>query len=120
MPAKTFLVEYVARCDVGGCVVSMDNSDDLTRNPSAPSVFEYRWNGDRWETSGDYPYLCERMNPDSAVASVRSDFLIPNPDGSFYGERTITVGGSGCLGEGPGIHRLPIAATPANPPPGGR
>ncbi|MBB2991726.1 hypothetical protein FHR72_003216 [Mycolicibacterium iranicum] len=117
MPAKTFVVEYTARCDVDGCVVSMDNSGDLTRNPGAPAVFEYRWNGDRWETSGDYPYFCDRANPDSVVQSVRSDYLIPNPDGSFSGERTLVVGGAGCPGEGPGTHRLPIAVTPTDPPP---
>lgn len=118
MPAKTFQVEYTARCDVAGCAVSMDNSDDLSRNPGAPTVFEYRWNNDRWETSGDYPYLCDRMNPASAVQSVRSDYLIPNPDGSFSGERTITVGGAGCPGEGPGTHWLPITVTPISPPSG--
>jgi hypothetical protein len=112
MEAKTFLVEYTANCDVNGCVVSMDNSDDLARNPGAPGVFEYRWNNGRWETSGDYPYLCERMNPDSAVKSVRSDYLIPMPDGSFFGERTITVEGAGCPGEGAGVHWLPISVSP--------
>lgn len=117
MPAKTFVVAYTARCDVAGCVVSMDNSDDLSRNPGAPTVFEYRWNGDRWETGGDYPYLCDRMNPDSAVPSVRSDYLIPNPDGSFSGERTLIVGAAGCPGEGPGTHWLPITVTPTSPPP---
>jgi hypothetical protein len=116
MPAKTFLVEYTARCDADGCVVRMDNSDDLGRNPGAPTAFEYRWNNNRWETSGDYPYLCDRMNPDSAVPAVRSDYLIPNPDGSFSGERTLTVGGFGCPGEGPGIHWLPISVTPADRP----
>jgi len=111
--SKTFRVEYTATCDAGGCVVRMDNSDDLPRNPGAPAVFEYRWNGDRWATSGDYPYLCERMNPDSAVHSVRADYLIPQPDGSFTGQRTITVDGAGCPGEGPGVHSLPIAVRPA-------
>ncbi|KRE27611.1 hypothetical protein ASG82_14575 [Mycobacterium sp. Soil538] len=120
MPAKTFLVEYTARCDADGCGVSMDNSDDISRNPGAPRAFEYRWNGDRWETSGDYPYLCDRMNPDSAVPSIRSDYLTPNPDGSFSGERTLTVEGPGCPGEGPGTHWLPINATPTAPPPGRR
>lgn len=120
MPAKIFVVEYTARCDVNGCVVSMDNSDDLSRNPDAPPVFEYRWHNNRWETGGDYPYLCDRMNPDSAVQSVRSDYLVPNPDGSFSGERTLIVGGAGCPGEGPGTHWLPIAVTPTSPPPAPR
>jgi len=117
MESKTFLVEYTAGCDVNGCVVSMDNSDDLSRDPGAPPAFEYRWNNGRWETSSDYPYLCERMNPDSAVPSLRSDYLIPRPDGSFFGERTLTVEGAGCPGEGAGIHWVPISVTPAEPAP---
>ncbi len=116
MDARTFLVEYKTHCDVNGCVASMDNSGDLTRNPGAPAVFEYRWRNGRWETSGPYPYFCERMNPNSAVTSIRADYLIPRPDGSFFGERTLTVEGAGCPGEGPGVHRLPISLTPADPP----
>jgi hypothetical protein len=119
MESKTFPVLYTTHCDVNGCVVTMDNSGDLVRDPGAPAVFEYRWNNGRWETSSsDYPYLCERMNPDSAVTSVRSDYLIPNPDGSFFGERTLIVGGAGCPGEGPGTHWVPISLTPIDPPPG--
>lgn len=121
MESKTFLVLYTASCDVNGCVVHMDNSDDLKRDPGAPPVFEYRWNNDRGETrDADFPYLCERMNPDSAVSSVRSDYLIPNPDGSFHGERTLVVGGAGCPGEGPGTHWVPISVSPADPPPPGQ
>ena len=116
MEARTFEVEFTTRCDVNGCLVRMDNSSDSTRNPGAPAAFEYRWNNGRWETRGPYPYLCERMNPDSAVRSVRADHLIPKPDGSFFGERTLTVEGAGCPGEGPGVHRLPISVTPAIPP----
>jgi hypothetical protein len=116
MDSRTFVVEYTTRCDVNGCVVRMDNSGDLARNPGAPAAFEYRWKNGRWETSGPYPYLCERTNPDSAVKSVRADYLIPKPDGSFFGERTLTVEGPGCPGEGPGVHRLPISVTPADPP----
>ena len=115
MDSKTFPVEYTTRCDVNGCVVTMDNSGDLARNPGAPAVFEYRWKNGRWETRGPYPYLCDRMNPDSAVKSVRADCLIPKPDGSFFGERTLTVEGAGCPGEGPGVHRLPTSVTPARP-----
>ncbi len=114
MPAKTFPVQYTARCDAAGCVVTMDNSDDLARNPRAPASFDYRWNTDRWETSGDYPFFCDRTNPDSAVPSVRSDYLIPDSDGSFSGERTLVVGGAGCPGEGPGTHRVPIRVTPVD------
>ncbi|MCW5736048.1 MAG: hypothetical protein KIS73_18105 [Enhydrobacter sp.] len=117
MDSRTFPVEFTTHCDVNGCVARMDNSGDRARNPAAPAAFEYRWKNDRWETSGPYSYLCERMNPDSAVKSVRADYLIPKPDGSFVGERTLTVEGAGCPGEGPGVHRLPISLTPADPPP---
>ena len=91
MDSKTFPVEYTTRCDASGCVVVMDNSGDVARNPGAPAVFEYRWKNGRWETSGPYPYFCDRTNPNSAVKSVRADYLIPKPDGSFSGERTLTV-----------------------------
>lgn len=116
MDSKTFLVEFTTHCDVNGCVARMDNSGDLARNPGAPPAFEYRWENGRWETRGPYPYFCERMNPDSAVRSVRADLLIPKPDGSFFGERTLVVEGAGCPGEGPGVHRVPISVTPAAPP----
>ncbi len=43
--------------------------------------------------------------------------MLPRPDGSFFGQRTITVEGAGCPGEGPGVHSLPISVTPADPPP---
>lgn len=41
---------------------------------------------------------------------------LSGPDGSFFGERTLTVEGAGCPGEGPGVHWLPISVTPADPP----
>lgn len=108
--------EFTTNCDVDGCVARMDNSDDQVRNPAAPLAFEYRWNDGRWETSGQQPYLCERTDPNSGVPATRSDYWIPNPDGSFHGERTLVVGGTGCAGEGPGTHWVPISLTPIEPP----
>ncbi len=29
----------------------------MPRNSGAPVAYEYRWNNDRWETSGEYPLL---------------------------------------------------------------
>jgi hypothetical protein len=113
----TVPVEFTTQCDVGGCVVRMDNADDHARNPGAPLAYDYRWNNDRWETSGDYPYFCDRNDPGSAVSAQRSDYWIPNPDGSFSGERTLITGGAGCPGEGAGTHLVPIALTPIDPPP---
>ena len=117
MDPITVPVQFTTQCDVNGCVPRWDNKADHVRNPGAPLVFEYRWNNDRWETSGEYPYFCVRKNPSSAVKSTRSDYLIPNPDGSFFGERTLTIDGAGCPGEGPGAHWLPISLTPVDPPP---
>ncbi|WP_454793617.1 MBOE_33420 family protein [Mycolicibacterium lutetiense] len=114
----TVPVEFTTTCDVSGCVAHMDNTDDHARNPGAPVAYEYRWNNDRWETSGVYPYFCDRNNPGSAVQAQRSDYWMPNPDGSFFGERTLVIGGAGCPGEGPGTQWLPISLTPTDPPSG--
>ena len=113
----TVPVQLTTQCDVNGCVARWDNEADHVRNPGAPLVYEYRWNNDRWETSGEYPYFCDRNNPSSAVKSQRSDYWIPNPDGSFFGERTLTIDGAGCPGEGPGTHWVPISLTPVDQPP---
>lgn len=118
MNPMTVPVEFTTDCDVDGCVARMDNSDDHARNPGAPVAYEYRWNGNRWETSGEYPYFCDRSDPNSAVQARRSDYWIPNPDGSFFGERTLVIGGVGCPGEGPGTHWLPISLTPVDSAPG--
>ncbi|MEN3219216.1 hypothetical protein PUR22_00010 [Mycolicibacterium porcinum] len=111
-------VEFTTQCDVNGCVARMDNSDDHARNPGAPESYEYRWNNGRWETGGQYPYFCDRNDPGSAVSAQRSDYWVPNPDGSYFGERTLVIGGAGCPGEGPGTHWLPISLTPIDPPNG--
>lgn len=84
-------------------------------NPGAPISYECRWNNGRWETSGEYPYCGDRNDPGSAVQAHRSD---SNPDGSFFGGRTLVIGGVGCPGEGPGAHWLPISLTPGGPPGG--
>ncbi|OCB46554.1 hypothetical protein A5721_12690 [Mycobacterium vulneris] len=112
MKSITVPVEFTTQCDVNGCVARMDNSDDHARNPGAPESYEYRWNNARWETGGQYPYFCDRNDPGSAVQAQRSDYWVPNPDGSFFGERTLVIGGAGCPGEGPGTHWLPISLTP--------
>jgi len=112
MESKTFPASFTTRCDFNGCVSTMDNSDDHARNPAAPMSYEYQWIGDRWATSGQYPYFCDRNDPKSAVQATRSDYWIPNPDGSFFGERTLVIEGVGCPGEGPGTHQVPIALTP--------
>lgn len=118
MKSITVPVEFTTQCDVNGCVARMDNSDDHARNPGAPESYEYRWNNGRWETGGQYPYFCDRNDPGSAVQAQRSDYWVPNPDGSFFGERTLVIGGAGCPGEGPGTHWLPISLTPIEPPGG--
>lgn len=117
MESKTFPVEFTTHCDVNGCVMRMDNSGDQARNPQAPLEYEYHWTNGRWETSGEQPYLCSRMDANSGVPSTRSDFWIPNGDGSFHGERTLVTSGAGCPGEGPGTYWVPISMTPIDPPP---
>lgn len=117
MDPITVPVPFTTGCDAGGCVARMDNSDDHARNAAAPTAYEYHWNADRWETSGPYPYFCDRQDPGSMVWAQRSDFWIPNPDGSFHGERTLVIGGAGCPGEGPGTHWLPLTLTPIEVPP---
>ncbi|MFV8163447.1 hypothetical protein ACNQVK_15365 [Mycobacterium sp. 134] len=112
----TVPVEFTTKCDVNGCVARMDNTDDHARNPGAPVAYEYRWNTDRWETSGEYPYFCDRNDPNSAVQAQRSDYWMPDPDGSFFGTRTLVIGAAGCPGEGPGTHTVPIALAPIDPP----
>jgi hypothetical protein len=97
-------------CDSGGCVAHWLRVTELQDNPNAPALFDYRWNGDRWESSGDYPFHC---GPNGAqVTAFRSDFLRPNGDGSFAGERTFTVSGAGCPGDGAGTYWLPFTLTP--------
>lgn len=117
MNSLTVPVELTTQCDVNGCLARWNNEDDHARNPGAPLIYEYRWTGDRWATSGEYPYFCDRNDPSSAVLATRSDYLIPNADGSFFGERTLVIEGAGCPGEGPGTHWLPISLTPIDPPP---
>lgn len=117
MESKTFPVEFTTSCDVNGCVMRMDNSGDQARNPQAPLEYEYQWNNGRWETSGEQPYLCSRMDANSGVPSTRSDYWIPNGDGGFHGERTLVTAGAGCPGEGPGTYWVPISMTPTDPPP---
>jgi len=114
MNSMTVPAEFTTQCDMDGCVAHMDNKDDHARNPGAPLAYEYRWNNDRWETSGEYPYFCDRNDASSAVMARRSDYWIPNPDGSFFGERTLVIDGAGCPGEGPGTHWLPISLTPVD------
>jgi hypothetical protein len=114
MNSITVPAEFTTQCDGNGCVARMDNKDDHVRNPGAPIEYVYRWNNDRWETSGQYPYFCDRNDPRSAVQARRSDYWIPNPDGSFFGERTLVIDGAGCPGEGPGTHWLPVSLTPVN------
>lgn len=108
---------FTTHCDVNGCIVHWLRETELTENPNAPALYDYTWNNDRWESSGDYPFHCDPTDASETVTSFRSDFLRPNGDGSFSGERTFTVGAPGCPGEGPGIHWLPISLNPVPPPP---
>jgi hypothetical protein len=105
---------FSTSCDAKGCIAHWMRLTDLAENPNAPSLFDYQWNGDRWVSSGDYPFHCD---DGGAVTAFRSDFLVPNPDGSFYGERTFTVADPGCPGDGAGTYWLPFNLTPIDAPP---
>jgi hypothetical protein len=61
--------------------------------------------------------FCDRNNPSSAVKSQRSDYWIPNSDGSFFGERTLTIDRAGGTRHPSGADipdpRRPAARSPA-------
>ena len=80
-------------------------SESSCENPNAPTLFDYHWFNGRWESRGEYPFQCKDGRK---ITATRFDFLKPNGDGSFVGERTFTVIGSGCHGEGPGKYWLPF------------
>jgi hypothetical protein len=100
---------FTTACDAAGCVAHWLRTAELQDNSNAPALFDYRWNGDRWESSGDYPFHCDGGGQ---VTALRSDFLKPNGDGSFAGERTFTVTAPGCPGDGAGTYWLPFTLTP--------
>ncbi|MDT5001515.1 MAG: hypothetical protein QOK12_3620 [Mycobacterium sp.] len=100
---------FTTTCDASGCIAHWLLVDNLIDNPNAPVLFDYQWVNDRWVSSSDYPFHCD---DGSTVDTRRSDFLMPNGDGSFRGERTFAVGAPGCSGDGPGIYWLPFTLTP--------
>jgi len=103
---STQAAAFTTNCDAGGCTAHWLLVDKLAENPNAPALFDYRWVTDRWVSSSQYPFHCD---DGSKVTTTRSDFLLPNGDGSFHGERTFTVGAPG---DGPGTYWLPFTLTP--------
>lgn len=96
---------FTTICATSGCV-----AHSLNKRPP-PTSFDYHWVNGRWESiSAQHQYIV--CNDGSKVDSTKFDFIKPNGDGSFTGERTITVSGSGCPGEGPGTYWLPFTLTP--------
>ena len=100
---------FTTTCVASGCVAHWLRLTALTENPNAPALFDYQWVNDGWESAGEYPFHCD---DGSAITSTRSDSLTPNGDGSFAGERTFTVIGPGCPGDGAGTYWLPFTLTP--------
>ncbi len=100
---------FTTTCVASGCVAHWLRLTELTENPNAPALFDYQWVNDRWESAGEYPFHCD---DGSAITTTRSDSLTPNGDGSFAGERTFTVIGPGCPGDGAGTYWLPFTLTP--------
>lgn len=108
---STQAASFSTICVASGCVAHWLRLTELTENPNAPALFDYHWVNGRWESKGEYPFHC---NDGSKVTATRFDFIKSNGDGSFSGERTFTVGGSGCPGDGPGTYWLPFTLTPKN------
>ena len=106
---STQAASFTTNCDASGCVAHWLLVNKLQDNPNAPSLFDYQWAADRWVSSSNYPFHCD---DGSTVETTRSDFLAPNGDGSFRGERTFAVGAPGCPGDGPGMYWLPFTLTP--------
>lgn len=106
---STQTASFTTNCDVSGCVAHWQLLTKLTGNANAPTLFDYHWVNGRWESSGEYPFHC---NDGSKVTTIRSDFIKPNGDGSFSGERTFKVDAPGCPGQGPGTYWLPFTLTP--------
>ena len=102
---STQAASFTTNCDASGCVAHWLLVEQLRDNPNAPSLFDYQWAGDRWVSSSDYPFHCD---DGGTVATTRSDFLVPNGDGRFRGERTFAVGA-------PGWPRDVLAAVYAHP-----
>ncbi|ODQ90611.1 hypothetical protein BHQ17_17275 [Mycolicibacterium holsaticum] len=113
---STQLGLFTTDCDVNGCVSKWLRETEISQDPDAPAQFEYRWNGDRWESAGEYPFYCNPDGSGPTVVTQRSDWLKPDGDGGFSGERMFTVPAPGCPGRGPGTYWLPIALTPVDPP----
>ncbi|HEY7052068.1 MAG TPA: hypothetical protein VH496_08030 [Mycobacterium sp.] len=109
--ADTQQGQFTTNCDANGCVAHWFRLTELQQNPNAPAMYDYTWQNDRWESSSEYPFHCDGGG---TAPSVRSDFLAPNPDGTFSVERTFVVASPGCPGDGPGTYWLPITLTPAN------
>jgi hypothetical protein len=105
---STQSASFTTSCDASGCVAHWLLVDALADNPTAPSLFDYQWSGDRWVSSSDYPFHCD---DGSAIPTTRSDFLLPNGAANFYGERTFTVRAPGCPGDGAGTYWLPFTLT---------
>jgi hypothetical protein len=104
----TQAASFTTTCAASGCVAHWLRVTELAENPSAPALFDYQWVNDPWVSSREYPFHCD----DSSTATTAgSDFLVPNPDGSFDGDWTFTVGAPGCPVDGPGEYWLPFTLT---------
>lgn len=97
---------FTTHCDASGCVAQA-----LNKRPP-PAFFDYHWVNGQWESVAGQQRQYLLCNDGSKVDSIKFDTIKPNGDGSFSGERVITVGGSGCPGEGPGKYWLPFTLTP--------
>jgi hypothetical protein len=98
---------FTTHCDASGCIASSINK----RPP--PKLFQYDWVNGHWESVPGQQRQTFFCNDGSKVDSIKVDVIKANGDGSFSGERTITVSGKGCPGDGPGKYWLPFTLTPS-------
>ena len=98
--------EFFTVCKRSRCIAHTPN---LYAPPNAPKYINYYWINGRWELKAEHFFNC---NDGSKVKSKLVEFFIPDGNGSFSGERSIQIGGSGCPGEGPGIYRIPFKLIP--------
>ncbi|WED42378.1 hypothetical protein [Legionella cardiaca] len=99
--------DFFTVCKASGCVAHTPNLYPL---PGESKYIDYHWNNNRWELKAEHLFNC---NDGSKVKSTLSEFLTSNGDGSFSGERSIKIEGTGCPEEGPGVYKIPFKLTPA-------
>lgn len=98
---------FTTLCDESGCI-----AHSINKRPP-PASFDYQWVNNHWESIVGQQKQFLVCNDGSKVDSIKVDKITPKGDGSFSGERVITVAAVGCPGDGPGKYALPFMLVPA-------